>query len=445
MVIEKSQPVIFEVLDEDRAEKAIERWQAHREVKILSAPRLTMFNGQVGSAADTTTTPFVVGFVERQPRQPLIRIISEGIVMHVRPQEGPDGKIKIEFSIRLSEIRKVETVEVSGSAGDKSATMQIPEVETTRVEGETELAARQWLLVGGLQFQTEKGKSEAVQVMMRTAKIGTQGDNKKPILKSEPLQQRMAERPLLQEVIIVGNETFLTSVLKKAADLEKGDAADPVAVENGRRKIEEYYQHKGYSKVRVTVLKGNKTGDQRAVFVVDEGPRQRTFLVNFVGNHFVSSQRLKTQIQSHPPYFYLFSGEVDRKQIDEDKAKLTAYYRAFGFFKASVGRYLEFNEKQNWLTITFVIDEGPRYSVRNVSFLGNKKLANSRLTEKLKLLSGQPFDQNQQNLDLQALRGEYGGDGYVVAKIKADNRFLEEPGKLDIVYKVEEGPRYRWQ
>ncbi len=42
--------------------------------------------------------------------------------------------------------------------------------------------------------------------------------------------------------------------------------------------------------------------------------------------------------------------------------KLTAYYRAFGFFHASVGRELDFNEKQDWLTITFVIDEGPRYA-----------------------------------------------------------------------------------
>ena len=63
---------------------------------------------------------------------------------------------------------------------------------------------------------------------------------------------QVAERPLLQEVIIVGNDTYLTSVLKKEAELKVGDAADPFAVENGRHKIREYYQKKGYSKVRVT-------------------------------------------------------------------------------------------------------------------------------------------------------------------------------------------------
>ena len=254
---------------------------------------------------------------------------------------------------------------------------------------------------------------------------------------------RVVERPLFKDVIIVGNDTFQTKALRKEAELKPGDAADPFAVENGRRKIEEYYRGKGYSKVRVTVLEGNKAGDSRVVYVVDEGPRQRIFWVNFVGNHFVSRARLKTVVQSHPPYFYLFGGEVDRKQIDEDVAKLTAYYRGFGFFHASIGRELEFNEKQNWLTLTFVVEEGPRYFVRNVSILGNKKFDTARLNAKLKLLGGQAFDQNQQNLDLQKLRDEYGGEGFVFAKIDADNRFLEEPGKLDIVYNVEEGSRYR--
>ena len=254
---------------------------------------------------------------------------------------------------------------------------------------------------------------------------------------------RVTERPLLQDVIIIGNDEYKNSVLKKEAEVKTGDAADPFAVENGRRKIEKYYQDHGYSKVRVTVLEGNKTGDLRVIYVVDEGPQQKVFWVNFVGNSFVSGQRLKTLIDTHPPYFYLFSGEFDKKKLDEDENKLTAYYRGFGYFHAKIGRVLEFNEKQNWVTVTFVIDEGPRYSVRNISFLGNKKFDNTRLAAKLKLLSDQPFDQNQQNIDLQQLRDEYGSEGYVFAKVEADNRFLEEPGRLDIVYNVEEGDRYR--
>ena len=278
----------------------------------------------------------------------------------------------------------------------------------------------------------------------QAANAASQQTSQETKTRNGPLPQGMtADGRLLKEVIIVGNDTFPTSVLKKEAELKVGDAANPFAVEKGRRSIEEYYQRKGYDKVRVTILEGNKAGDTRAVYNVDEGTRRTIFWVNFVGNQFVSSARLKTIIQSHPPYSYLLSGEADRKRLDEDGAKLTAYYRSLGFFNVKVGRELEFTNKKNWLTITFTINEGPRYSVRNVTFLGNKKIENSRLAEKLKLLSGMDFDQNQQNVDLQKLRDEYGSNGYVFAKIEAENRFLEEPGKLDIVYNVEEGSRYR--
>ena len=47
------------------------------------------------------------------------------------------------------------------------------------------------------------------------------------------------------------------------------------------------------------------------------------------------------------------------------------------------------------------------------------------------------------NKDVVALRDLYGGQGYVFANVEAEPRFLEEPGLLDIVYKIEEGKQYR--
>ena len=56
-------------------------------------------------------------------------------------------------------------------------------------------------------------------------------------------------------------------------------------MENGRRKIEDYYQKHGYSKVRVTVLEGTSRVISGLFTSVDEGPRQRVLWINFVGNH----------------------------------------------------------------------------------------------------------------------------------------------------------------
>ena len=47
------------------------------------------------------------------------------------------------------------------------------------------------------------------------------------------------------------------------------------------------------------------------------------------------------------------------------------------------------------------------------------------------------------NRDVNSLRDTYGGKGHIFADIKADPRFLEEPGQLDLVYKIKEGGVWR--
>ena len=67
---------------------------------------------------------------------------------------------------------------------------------------------------------------------------------------------------------------------------------------------------------------------------------------DFVGNTIASGDRLRTQIETSRPFLYLFGGEFDRKKLDEDVEKLTAYYRALGFFRARIGRELKFSDSE---------------------------------------------------------------------------------------------------
>ncbi len=108
-----------------------------------------------------------------------------------------------------------------------------------------------------------------------------------------------------------------------------------------------------------------------------------------------------------------------------------------------MGRYLDFNDSGQWLTLTYVIDEGPRYQIRNVTLVGNDTFTTPSLMERLELTSGQFFDSRKMNRDLSELRDTYGSQGYIHADIKADPQFLEEPGMIDLVYDIQEGDQYR--
>jgi outer membrane protein insertion porin family len=234
----------------------------------------------------------------------------------------------------------------------------------------------------------------------------------------------------------------LTSTLIGQTDLKVGDGMDPYSIKEARDKLEAYYQEHGWDRPRVTILEGNKPGDTNATFLIDEGRAQRVWWTKFDGNTIVSAARLRTQIDTKPPILWIFKGDVNRKRIDEDVQKLTAYYRGLGFFQAKVGREIMFDAKQNWATIMFTINEGPRYKIRNVSVVGNDKIGTDVITKDLKLTAGAWFNQGAMNHDVNLVRDMYGGRGYVFADIEPDPRLLEQ-GEMDLIYTIKEGSRYR--
>ncbi len=54
-----------------------------------------------------------------------------------------------------------------------------------------------------------------------------------------------------------------------------------------------------------------------------------------------------------------------------------------------------------------------------------------------------PFEQDKMNADVAWLKELYGSQGYVFADIKAEPIFLEEQGKLKLMYHIDEGKRWR--
>ncbi len=251
------------------------------------------------------------------------------------------------------------------------------------------------------------------------------------------------EYPVLRYVRFLGNTKFSDRTLYKKSGLKKNEGLDPYAIEDARQRVLDYYREKGYPRAEVSTFEGNKPGDRGAAFLITEGGQQRVRWVSFEGNELTSDARLRTVIQSKPGIFWIIKGFVDRKKIDEDVERLTAYYRDLGYFRAEVGREMLWDAENKWLHLKFVINEGPRYQVRNVQFIGNRKFDSAEFSGDLKLTSGKDFNKAQLDADLSAIGDFYGGRGYIFHEIQPETRFLDEPGQLDLIYRIVEGDRWR--
>lgn len=254
------------------------------------------------------------------------------------------------------------------------------------------------------------------------------------------------ERPMTRYLKYIGNRSFSDKTLSKHSGVKQAEPLNVFNVNEGRRRLEEFYHSKGFADIDIEIFEGNRAGDQGVVYVINEGHLQRISRVEFVGNDpkLATDARLKTLIQSRPGYaWYLLRGKVDRKKIDEDIERVTAYYRGLGYFRAKVSRELQFDDSQSWLTLRFVIDEGPRYAIRRASVIGNEKFTSESLMGQLQLQSGDYFNEAKMRRDENQLKDLYGAEGFVFANVTAEPRYLEEPGQVDLVYKIEEGEQFR--
>ena len=254
------------------------------------------------------------------------------------------------------------------------------------------------------------------------------------------------ERQKLATVSFIGNRGITDKTLQKRSGLEDGSPIDVHEIRTAKSTIEELYKEKGYPRTQVEIL-DNEGDENKVTFLIHEDQKQRIWKVNFEGNTIATESRLRSIVKSKPGIGkVLYGGLAKRSEIEQDIQRLTTYYRALGFFNAQVGREISESDDGRWLTLRFIINEGPRYQVRNVKFIGNQAFDESQLTSLVTMHPSKEmpdFNVAILNEDIGEIRDLYGSQGFVFSDIKMETRFLEEPGQLDLVYKIEEGKQYR--
>ncbi|MCA9212525.1 MAG: hypothetical protein KDB27_05645 [Planctomycetales bacterium] len=348
-----------------------------------------------------------------------------------------------------------------GGMGRKAKTDELPGYRKMVIEHESNGAPIVAVkIVGNKQVPEQKIRSklqtvagrrfdpETVQADVRELSTSGYFQNvrtyKKSVQGGVEITFEVVELPLIQYVRFVGNSEISKRKLLKRAELKEGEALHRYRVEEAKRRIEEFYKEKGYVDAEVEIQEGTSIDDKGVVFAIHEGKLQRVWKTRFVGNSKeFPDGRLKALIKSKPGPLYYFKGKTDTDQIDADVNTLKKYYRDLGYFNAKVSRTVEPGESGKWLTITFVIDEGQRYSVRDVSVIGASKFTTESLMAQLEMKSGDAFNATVMNRDLNSLRDAYGSHGYIHADIKAEPHFLEEPGVMNLVYNIAEGDQYR--
>ena len=253
----------------------------------------------------------------------------------------------------------------------------------------------------------------------------------------------------VSKVDFEGNVKVRDKRLAKEAKTKENLPLDERQVKEDAEKVREYYQKSGYNQATVEyrIERDRATGLGRVIFDVKEGEKVRIRRVEFEGNHNVSDRRLRKTIETKKWNWFSWLTDTGRfrdERFETDFDKLRDYYREQGFLDVEIDpAKVRFDyPKPNRLVLTFVIEEGRRYKVGDISITGNTLYPTDTLRGLLKLKTGDTFSPSGVEKDQKALEDYVGKDGYVDARVRVVRKPNLETGAIDLEYQYTEGDKY---
>ncbi len=146
-----SVPAFIQKLNPEETTSFVQRQQADRRSNVVSAPKITIFDGLAATIQCGGRRPFVTGLRSRDDGsyEPQISIVVDGYRLHLRSQLSDDQKAtQLHIQFQQSEILDVEvfTVQTKG----KSASVQIPHVSRSVVTSTNSIPLGHTLLIAPL-------------------------------------------------------------------------------------------------------------------------------------------------------------------------------------------------------------------------------------------------------------------------------------------------------
>ena len=265
-----------------------------------------------------------------------------------------------------------------------------------------------WFTPGGVQVHTRNEPDGRVTVMLHVTELTS----------------------TVEDVQYPGAQHISRDDLQSLTGVRRGDPMNPLANELGRQAILKKYQDDGRYYASVELVEGGKPSDTRVVYQIVEGPKVKVSGVEFRGNQFASSGRLKTQIMTSTQKLGFIGGRFNPQSLDADQQRLTEYYHALGFLGMRIKPEVVRSEDLSHVTVVYHIEEGERYKVAARQIDGAKTIAADKLDPVLEMKAGKWYDGRVAKGDAERIKTMYGYRGYSVG---VEPVLYEVPGEPGVV------------
>ena len=277
----------------------------------------------------------------------------------------------------------------------------------------------------------------------------------------EPASRTMSYRfsatrgPLVKVLVDgarVGNER-----VKRLIPVYEEGTVDEDLLNEGNRRLRDYYQRLGYFDAKVTHEQQQANNERVSIlYHMELGPRRRVEQVKITGNHYFDKATLKDLLSVHAADTLDRHGAYSQSLATADIAAIEAVYQNNGFASVRVTASTSTPEtiladttpssttanepKTAPLAVTYHVDEGEQMRVGAVTIDGNAHLEAGALTPMLNTTAGQLLSPQNLAGDRDTLVTAYMSHGFDQVNVMVKQTIeAADAHRVDVVFHVDEG------
>ena len=264
-------------------------------------------------------------------------------------------------------------------------------------------------------------------------------------------------RPRISNINYIGIKKAEREDMEAKLGIMRGSQITPNMVDRAKILAKKYFDEKGYKNAEINITQRDDPEKQNQVILdvnIDKKDKMKVHSIIFDGNDKVKANKIKGtmftkgafgKIHEAGKLTNLFkSKKFTEERYREAKQAMIEKYNELGFRDATILEDSVSNFDDKHVDVYVKIDEGDKYYVRDITWVGNTVVTTDYLNNVLEMKRGDVYNQKHINKRLKedddAAGNWYYNNGYVFSNIEPVEVNIANDS-IDLEIRVTEGPQ----
>ncbi len=358
----------------------------------------------------------------------------QGKVFESTRQDKANALTDVDFFIELGKQARVGDVKVDGDSG---MTLKTFRHKAKLRAGEKVTRDTVSRALGGLRKNYQKTDHLEAELKLESQKY------EPPV--NHLNYQFLANQNAVVKITVDGVDLSDSKIRNLVPVYQEGDI-DEDLLNEGNKRIHDYYQRQGYFNVQVTHTRTTTPQLAMITYHVKLGIRSEVVSVTVTGNHYFTSDILLPRLGVHVKSLFERHGIYSEALTEADAQTIEALYQMNGFTDVNVTPQTKMNytmvhhKRVGLLRVNYKVDEGKQHTFGTITIAGNQKVATGILEPLLATHPHQPYNPNEVVNDRDALLTYYLAHGFDHAQVQVQQTADgQHPDEMDVALQIAEG------